>query len=85
MYLKIGMIDTAGMVAGAAVCTVLAVVLVSGLGQRSGEPALAEAGSLRAARYQPAAGEPSMQIRQARNEAMATTDGAAVVHCPRCR
>ena len=85
MYPKIGMIDTVGMVAGAAVCTVLAVVLVSGLGQRSGESAPAEAASPRAARYQPATVEPGVQTRQARNEAMATSDGAAVVHCPRCR
>ena len=85
MYPKLSSIDTAQIAAGAAPCAILGIVLVTGLGRAPAGNAPAEAPMLRAARYQPADGEPSAQVRQARNEAMTTAEGALIDHCPRCR
>ncbi|MFO1046496.1 MAG: hypothetical protein U1E52_01125 [Geminicoccaceae bacterium] len=76
-----------GLVVGLATCTAVAAMVVMGPTLRPTELASAPTPVERVAKYQPAAGDAGVQVRSARNEAMASAslDPTLVDHCPRCR
>jgi hypothetical protein len=87
MFQYSNLFDRMGAIAGFSACAVLTTMLVFGPTLRPVEPAVVQATVTQVAKYRPAAGQPDIQTRVARNDAMAsvTLDPATVAHCPRCR
>ena len=87
MLQKSNLIDRICAATGFAACAGLVAMLVSGPTLRPVEPAAAQTSVEQVARYRPAASEPVVQARVARNDAMTSMDldPATLERCPRCR
>jgi hypothetical protein len=87
MFQKSNLFDRMGAIAGFSACAVLTTMLVSGPTLRPVEPAVEQAAIVQVAKYRPGAGQPDVQDRVARNDAMTSMpiDPATVARCPRCR